>query len=79
MTDLVKEIQKQAELMTKIYKEGVPIMSFKTLTTNELEDALYNARNILNHERHVMSDLSITRVWNRIHNIKNELALRGVS
>jgi len=54
-------------------------MNVKNLTVIELEDALYNSRNILNHERHVMSDNSITKIWNRINNIKNELALRGVS
>ena len=76
MINLTDEIQKQAESMTKIYKEGVPIMSFKTLTTNELEDALYNARNLLNHERHVMSDANISKIWNRINNIKDELSGR---
>lgn len=76
MTDLIKEIQKQAESMTKIYKEGIPIMSFETLTTNELEDALYNARNLLNHERHIMSDSNMSKIWNRINNIKDELLRR---
>jgi len=54
-------------------------MNVKNLTVIQLEDALYNARNLLNHERHVMADSEIIKIFNRINIIKSELALRGVS
>ncbi len=48
-------------------------MNVKNLTAIQLEDALYNARNLLNHERHVMADSEISKIWNRINTIKDEL------